>query len=832
MSEVMKKVTAADYFGASQQWCWHWAEGLNVIEWKNYETLVYREDLLAVMKEIQISGLPHINTLLFVLAACRLSPEELKNKEELIVNSIKYWGEHGPTTDFGKNRVRFVNDAFAFLKHIAQLPESYRSGKARAHLLQSLPELFLFNAKEAQQIVIEFESGRADEQILANDTHTLDAIKSTFEILAELCKRITSPKHLAHILDTGLAQLPLPLQELSPEPVKDLLGSLQHEQETEGIASLTQAILKVFRIPPLSVSNDDQQLGGVSDISNRGPLHRLLLSELANDDDLLMARLANNEAMYLRRESPPNTPERRRILLIDTSLPLWGKPRVFAVAAALACAQQNKHISSTEAVMLVGTRSEPVPLHTPEGVRKALTQLQPALHSGDALLNVLRQTSKADEEYILITAEPLLHDPDFLARLLPVQEKLAYLIAVNRNGRFTLYRCSASGREELLAATFDLDQLLFPERKITQNTPAHFPNTRKKKRSNRSYPEYTKQLPAFFEQEKIPLLFAAKGCKIKAPDFYYAPAYGIVVINDNRRILFFPNTTGVAGYELHPCMNEHDKPQGNFHLWHFSEHGELVLGYHDKENQVFRLLLFSLTGNETKELIIPGFYGKQVWMCKQGFANWDGGMVEVYDVQSGSARRMTYNDALHTETHGHLTGTSKKEVKKRINPGYSAFDTQLFFALGDQGRLFADQKVLVCENDKLYWREAQGWDRQQYNRVMLYDKKIVCTANLQRFEIAPLQAYNRADTGVAEWPDGSVIIQDHRGFIHFRSANRSIPDFSIVSISETDTTVWISNGMYAGNALFVPPQYRHKRIDVREFMRTCLEPFLQNLRNR
>lgn len=832
MSEVMTKITAADYFGASQQWCWHWAEGLKVIEWENKETLIYREDLLAVMKEIQPSGLPHINTLLFVLAACRLSPEEMELKKELFTGGLRHWKEVSSSLEAMYKGRGMAADAFVFLKHIALLPESYRTGKARTHLLRSLPELFAIHAEDAAGIVAEFESGRYDEQILKKGIVTRAAVEHTFTQLAALGKRITSPKQLAHILDTGLAQLPVPLQELSPEPVIDLLGSLQHEQETEGIASLTQAILKVFRIPPLSVSNDDQQLGGVSDISNRGPLHRLLLSELANDDDLLMARLANNEAMYLRRESPPNTPERRRILLIDTSLPLWGKPRVFAVAAALACAQQNKHISSTEAVMLGGTRSEPVALHTPEGVRNALTRLQPALHSGDALLHILRQTSKADEEYILITAEPLLHDPDFLARLLPVQEKLAYLIAVNRNGRFTLYRCSASGREELLAATFDLDQLLFPERKITQNTPAHFPNTRKKKRSNRSYPEYTKQLPSFFEQEKIPLLFAAKGCKIKAPDFYYAPAYGIVVINDNRRILFFPNTTGVAGYELHPCMNEHDKPQGNFHLWHFSEHGELVLGYHDKENQVFRLLSFSLTGNDTQELIIPGFYGKQVWMCAQGFANWDGSIAEVYDVQSGSVKRMAYNDARHTGTHGHLTGINKKEIKKRINPGYSAFDTQSFFALDDLGRLFADQKVLVCENDKLYWREAQGWDRQQYNRVMLYDKKIVCTANLQRFEIAPLQAYNRADTGVAEWPDGSVIIQDHRGFIHFRSANRSIPDFSIVSISETDTTVWISNGMYAGNALFVPPQYRHKRIDVREFMRTCLEPFLQNLRNR
>ena len=40
-----------------------------------------------------------------------------------------------------------------------------------------------------------------------------------------------------------------------------------------------------------------------SDISNRGPLDRLLLSESAHDDLTLAVRIALNEALYLRRES-------------------------------------------------------------------------------------------------------------------------------------------------------------------------------------------------------------------------------------------------------------------------------------------------------------------------------------------------------------------------------------------------------------------------------------------------------------------------------------------------------------------------------------------------
>ena len=102
------------------------------------------------------------------------------------------------------------------------------------------------------------------------------------------------------------------------------------------MARLARLLLAAVHMPtPLSL-REELPVGGVSDISNRGSLDRLLLSELANDDLTLAVRVAMNEALYLRREIPPSTPQHHRAILVDAGIRSWGVPRVFATAVALA----------------------------------------------------------------------------------------------------------------------------------------------------------------------------------------------------------------------------------------------------------------------------------------------------------------------------------------------------------------------------------------------------------------------------------------------------------------------------------------------------------------
>ncbi len=106
-----------------------------------------------------------------------------------------------------------------------------------------------------------------------------------------------------------------------------MLEQLEEDASTTGLAQLTKRLIAAINIPMHAHGSSDQLFGGVSDITNRKLLDRLLLSERWRMMTLsLMARLANNEALYLRREKLPSNPEKQRILLVDTTLAkMWGQ---------------------------------------------------------------------------------------------------------------------------------------------------------------------------------------------------------------------------------------------------------------------------------------------------------------------------------------------------------------------------------------------------------------------------------------------------------------------------------------------------------------------------
>src|SRR5262249_33921112 len=101
-----------------------------------------------------------------------------------------------------------------------------------------------------------------------------------------------SAERLALRQKTGLEVLPEPVPAEAPprESLREFLARLENDQELGGFARLTKNLLATLTLPrPVSDSND-LPLGGVSDITNRGPLDRLLLSELAQDDLTFTAR--------------------------------------------------------------------------------------------------------------------------------------------------------------------------------------------------------------------------------------------------------------------------------------------------------------------------------------------------------------------------------------------------------------------------------------------------------------------------------------------------------------------------------------------------------------
>ena len=62
------------YFKFSQQYFWQWAEDGEVVEWRNGDTICYREDLANILAATAESGLPPIGTILLLLVACQDKP--------------------------------------------------------------------------------------------------------------------------------------------------------------------------------------------------------------------------------------------------------------------------------------------------------------------------------------------------------------------------------------------------------------------------------------------------------------------------------------------------------------------------------------------------------------------------------------------------------------------------------------------------------------------------------------------------------------------------------------------------------------------------------------
>jgi hypothetical protein len=245
-------------------------------------------------------------------------------------------------------------------------------------------------------------------------------------------------------LQTGLDQVPEPADvDLPPaQRVRALLSELQHDEELSGLAMLARNLMAAVALPRSLTDREELPIGGFSDIANRGSLDRLLLSELAYDDVTLAVRVAVNEALYLRRESPPRNPPCQRAVLLETGIRSWGVPRVFATAVALALVATGDRHTELQVYRAKGNRIQPVDLTTRAGLVEHLAALEPDLHPGEALHAFQKEIVKCDQaaEPVLITTDDVASDRPFRQLLGESGIGPILLATVARDGRFRLAR--------------------------------------------------------------------------------------------------------------------------------------------------------------------------------------------------------------------------------------------------------------------------------------------------------------------------------------------------------------------------------------------------------
>lgn len=453
---------------------WAWSPDYDAVEWYDGSTLTMWQELHGLLGFLgDEGGVPPLGAVLLLLAACR---------DEWIALCIPFHEKvmeilHAPNSDAIPFEIK--DTLVRGLKVVNDLPKDLRSSFAAKCLLvsalfeggpHSLPR------DDSNKILVEIAIH--GPRSLQGCSPEMNARARFFRDLRAL--RVGLARHdtasLEARLRTGLENVsieppPLPAKSADPRLLLDRL--VVTGGECGAAAAVAKRAIAMMNFPGSFGTPRDLPVGGISDITNRGTIDRLLPGELAWDDLVLAARLVHNEALYFRREIPPLHVAVGHTVLLDRGLRLWGTARVFSLGVALGLRHHpalNSPGETFECVAAITDGFTRLDLATPAGVFAALETLVPAPGPDDFLTAWWDATVATDDAAVpdvsFVTAKEHLDDA-FTTKLLG--EIAAWIhgragtfrvLALGRTGGVELQAWSPSGNRTLFRGEIDLDEIL------------------------------------------------------------------------------------------------------------------------------------------------------------------------------------------------------------------------------------------------------------------------------------------------------------------------------------------------------------------------------------
>jgi hypothetical protein len=790
-----------DYFRSGKKSMWQWSADGEVLEFCVGGTITYREELMLLLPYFTEQGLPPLPSILYILYACLDAPEGIKKT---------------PAGEILHNWTPVAGPRLTQLMQVIQgLPAEWRTGARKGLLLQ---EIFR-DAKPVvppdytRAVLDEFSSGRLHARIVEpKAVVTVHDINT--KMLHEAAKRFPTTKSLLLRLRTGLDTLPEEAPALVPElPADDLLRQLANDPKTEGIARLTERLVAALHITMHTETAGDLPLGGYADISTRGDLDRLLLSELAYDDALLTARLVNNEALYLRREEPPDRVHRQRVILLDTTLLLWGVPRVFAVSAALASTRNLPPHTTTHAVALGGETHTPLALSTPAGIVHALEQLDGALHCGAALQNVMRHGGFDDNaDYVLITDEEAFQDPSVEAIYRTAYEQLQFLITVSRHGTLQFYALRNGRRKLLNSAHYDLDDILL-------STPRKIPGTGIITHET---------LSSFSQTSPVPLYFPPVGLAC-TPDTAYHTYSEVFCVTRTKRLLYWHDRQHGATELLQGIG-------GNKYFFYPGEEGFLSLLALDTIDNKLRYYKFDLKlathihlelTEYTRETPIFIYASYMLFLGKYGLTG-----INCYHARLASDEELLgipgigpgienlNNPTVIEQLLGRYQYNNRfvlKQMRRVTKVGAHVLQHVQSLAVTSLGNLLINRyALLVTENGTL--------------RLLPSKDKHIGGSHFQATPGAPAAMTDNPQVQFFpfRWSFGGHGYGDTRGLLHLESGKTEIPSVTLVLTLDAPVACWSSDGHVCGAAYFIRDE-NLTQLPVGEFYEKYIKRFINDI---
>ena len=528
--------TAIRYFIRDLPAYFQWSYASQELQWCDGQTVLFRQELLPLLLKLQPTGRcadigsiailfaarrsswadvsRRLTTQLLALVNCQI--EEVQGQLKAQPDVLLQWGE----------AVRRLALLRGFAEDRRAQPEDFTD--LLAMILQKCPTEY--SEKEIEKLVEDFRGGFLQHW---TDTNPADAalLPALFlrltgpaadqepQLLSEACRNILRLIRLAvsvsqlipgatvdelfSVLRTGIMN-PAAVRAVSdrlqepedqPSGMRRLLQELENTRRYRGLAKLSSRLVAALALPRQLSEPESLQLGGVSDISNRGSIDKLLVSELVHDDLTLSVRLALNEALYLRRESPPAQDRRIRAVLIDCSLPMWGLPRLYATAVALALHVTSDRQTSVRCFRTEHTKLVPCPLDSPAAVSAHLESLSSLASPAELLEEFVERVGELQPsaEPVLITTRDVLQMPHFRSRLDAVNIETVWLIVVERGGDLEILKKTRQGFSSLRRALLPLSEILSEaEAEALQND------------------DRIDDLPAVFRRRHFPLLLSVQ----------------------------------------------------------------------------------------------------------------------------------------------------------------------------------------------------------------------------------------------------------------------------------------------------------------------------------
>ncbi|MCA9051980.1 MAG: hypothetical protein KDA89_24750, partial [Planctomycetaceae bacterium] len=472
------------YFRSQMSSLYRWADDGRELCWLDGTTIAFHEELAVVLEQLAGGTLPKFSAVVVSMAAMRSSWPEVSGRITRIVRALQESSIPSYATAMAKHA--FLTDTWpdsanrlTLLSRFAQ--QSATTPAQRAELAASLFSRFEsgFSAKIQQYIAAAFRAGLPSDWTVpgsgdgepitfpATDEEEQEwrtrpplfhrILHDVLELL-RIARMLASGLHDYSVADlrqqvrTGVAtEIKAAEAEVLPDALsaRQFLHSLRGDAEHGGFARLTQQLIAAVTLPQHPTPAGDSASGGFADISNRGEPDRLLLSELVHDDFTLAIRIANNEAMYLRREPPPAPKARSRPVLIDNSLPMWGLPKIYAASLALALQAGSDRFTTVSCFRPSGTDVERVSLNTRDNLTEQLAAISPSEHPGrclEAFAELINDDDSGETaEPVIITTEDVLENHEF--RHAVNQQKFTglWIAAVERDGRLALRLMTRQG---------------------------------------------------------------------------------------------------------------------------------------------------------------------------------------------------------------------------------------------------------------------------------------------------------------------------------------------------------------------------------------------------